>query len=210
MITHHTISGVLERIKSKIRPNRSLKRENSNSNSSDSGAHNMASEYEWSLVDEKRDDRIMRTGKSPAEPPTEDGSTGRDNEISETGSLKFIGGEELVYLEESNAEFIWHDERTKTWQFYNTFILEDHLSERSTEETDRESYHWINSYSGNREGMPEVVEGDIEREVQRRLSVLKNRLLGDRDKNNDQNSESCEEKSEMLFSGLDFDLKSFF
>ena len=176
----------LATLKQKIKPERSPNRQDSAS--SDGTANNMASDYEWSLADQKSQVcGDMSTHKDGAE----SGSTRKSSNKSMTekeesereSSLNLIGGEELMLVEESTAEFIWLDKRTKTWHFSNTFLSE--MSDQESEITDRESYRWLDFDGHNIESSideKEEVDVDIEEEIKSRMAVLNKTLLGDRDK----------------------------
>lgn len=212
---HWQFSGVLEKIKSKIRPNPPIKIKHSASSAST--AHSMASEYEWSLVEgeilKRVQDDDIRTGNL-ANVDTEGES---ESEIySETKCLNLIGGEELIYLEESSREFIWQDQRTKTWHFANTLLSEasDLLSERSTIETEKESYRWVEVIAKNDEYFHEheAIDPDIhiEDEIISKMNAYKYKLLKNRNKLQSHEAAKKISGKRTLFEGLDIGLESLF
>ena len=181
----HYNSDRLATLKQKIKPERSPKRHNSAS--SDGTTNNMASDYEWSMADQKSQ---VGGHVSTQKDGTESGSTKeslnksmKEEEESELeSSLNMIGGEELMLVKEGTAEFIWLDQRTKTWHFSNTLLSE--TSDQESEITDKESYRWLDFDGQDIESSSDEKEEDvdIEEEIKSRMAVLKKALLGDRDK----------------------------
>ena len=176
----------------------------------------MASDYEWSLADQKSQ---VGGHTSTQKDETESGSTKessnksmKEEESELESSLNLIGGEELMLVEEGTAEFIWLDQRTKTWHFSNTLLSE--TSDRESEITDKESYRWLDFDGQDFESTSDEKKDDvdIEEEIKSRMAVLKKALLGDRDKvmRSPEKRKSVKEKSKLdsFFEELESGLNS--